>query len=369
MRKSYLRHFQLGICGLLIALSIVSCKKDNNAKPAAAKPQALATIGLYEQLVDTFYRRVYVAISKVGTQNVTYYGVFDTGSTGMTIDANGLIPASMITSSGITVAGDSVNVNGITITNQQAIISYGNATSETQEYGNLAYTTVTIGDQNGSVNTSRIPIFLYYKIKNLQTGKTLPAHSNDVFGVGPGVSFANSSIGSPLSYFKLGANVASGFKLAMFNTSQFTLAGNYVAGLVTIGLTPDDINTGSFIMHPLTYYSQGGYSPDIPATVNYNGKSVAATLLFDTGTPAISTLEDSGALSSALGSLPANSTVSVTTNNGFTYTYTTTGTYNLTQVAKPSVTGDPRTIFGIDFFISNEYLLDYSGHEIGLKNN
>jgi hypothetical protein len=367
MVKNYPKYLPLYLAGLLLLISIASCKKDNKP-PGPAGPTALATIGLYEQLFDTVYRRVYIPVTQVGTTKMTYYSVFDTGSTGMTIDANGLIPASMITNTGIQVAnGDSVTVNGITITSQQSIISFGNASDETQEFGNLAYTTITIGDQNGSINTTRIPIFLYYKIVNKSTGQVFPPHSNDVFGVGPGSSFTNAAIGSPLSYFKLGTNVTNGFKLAKLNNAQFSANGTFVSGLLTIGLTPNDLSSAGFIMHPLTISQQGGYSPDIAATINYNNKNYAATVLFDSGTPSVSILEDNSA--NAAGDLPANSTVTLTTNSGFNYTYTTTGTYNLTTVSRPTVTGDPRTIFGIDFFLSNEFLLDYTNHRIGLKNN
>jgi hypothetical protein len=362
MGKSYSKYFQLFIGGLILSAAITSCKKD-----ATHGPVPLATIGLYEQLADTVNRRIYIPISQVGTTKKIYYSVFDTGSTGMTIDATDLIPASMITSSGIQVAGDSVNVNGITITPQEAVISYGDVGNETQEYGNLAYTTVTMGDQNGSITTKRIPIFLYYKIVNKSTGANYPAHSNDVFGVGPGTSFANTAIASPLSYFSTGNNITSGFKLATLKNAQFTANGSYVSGLLTIGLVPGDLSSAGFVMHPLTFNPQGGYSPDIAATINYNGKSIAATVLFDTGTPSVTIIEDNAA--NAEGNLPANSVVTLTTNNGFNYSYTTNSIYNLTSIGKPSTTGDPRTIFSIDFFESNEYLLNYSGHQIGLKNN
>ena len=331
-------------------------------------PKALCILGLYE-LQSATNRRVFIPITKVGTQSVSYYAVFDTGSSGMTLDASGILPASMITSTGIQVAGDSVNVNGITVTSQEATISYGDATGETQEFGNLAYAPITIGDQNGKITTRRIPFFLYYKILDLTNNKTLAAHSNDVFGVGPGISFANSAIASPLSYFTTSANITNGFKLATFNNNSFSTNGTYVSGLLTIGLVPNDLSSSSgFIMHPLKYNAQGGYSPDIPSTITYNGKNVSGTILFDTGTPSITTVEDSKA-DTAVTSLPPNSNIKITTNNGFTYQYTTTYNYNLTQIANPSVTQDIRTIFSIDFFISNEYLLNYTAHEIGLKNN
>jgi hypothetical protein len=369
MRKIYLSYLPLFVGGLFLLLLAASCKKDRSAPiPVIAAPQPLAKLGLYE--VDSgIYKRIYIPITQIGTQKVTYFGIFDTGSTGMTIDANGILPASMITSSGIQVAGDSVNVNGITVTPLQATLSYGNAQGETQESGNLAYAPVTIGDANGNITTTRIPIFLYYKIQDVTNNVTLPAHSNDVFGVGPGVSDANTAIASPLSYFKTGAGVTSGFKLAALNNGSFTLHGTLVEDLLTIGLVPGDLATSSnFVMHPLSFNSLGAYSPDIAATISYNGQNVAATVLFDTGTPAITLLANSGATANTA-TLPANTVVTITTNNGFMYQYTTGTADNITQVVKPSFTHDPRTIFSLDFFINNEFLMDYKDHQIGLKNN
>jgi hypothetical protein len=367
MKNIYSSYCQL-LASAIIVIFISSCKKDHTPAPASQGPAPLATLGLYE-VDSSIYKRAFIAISQVGTQKVNYYGVFDTGSAGMAIDAQGILPASMITNSGIQVAGDSVTVNGITVTAQVAVMAFGNAQSQTQEYGNLAYTTVKIGDQNGSITTGRIPIFLYYKVVDVITGQKQPPHSNDIFGVGPGVSYANSAIGSPLSYFSPPNGGISGYKLATLSKSGFSFNGTYVASLLTIGLVPDDVSSSSgFVMHQLNYYSQGGYSPDIPSTITYGTQSFAATVLFDTGTPAISLLENSQAPNN-ISTLPDNTPVTLTTNNGFTYQYTTSSTTNVTDVAKPSYTGDPRTIFSINFFTDNEFLVDYKNHRIGLKNN
>jgi hypothetical protein len=291
--------------------------------------------------------------------------VFDTGSSAMTMDADSLIPAAMITSSGITIPGDSLVVNGITVTKQTSTLSYGDATSGTKEYGNLAYAVIIIGDANGSVTTKRIPFFLYYKAVDLKSGKTLDPHENDVFGVGPNTSFGNLAIASPLSYFTTAANVTQGFKLSKFDKASYTAQGTYVTDLLTIGLVPDDLTSAGFVMHPLTHTS-AGYSPNIPATISYNGTTIQGVLLFDTGTPAFANIEDPNATANQT-TLPANSTVSITTTSGFSYQYTTTSDYNLTQIENPSFTRDFRTIFSIDFFNDNEFLLDYTNHKIGLK--
>lgn len=365
MRKSYLMY--MTALAVLSTLFVVSCKKDPQINPIVTEPSNYAKLGLYEQ-ISGINRRIFIACSKLGDQGTVNYGlVFDTGSTGLTIDANGIIPASMITANGFVIPGDSVVVNGITITSQQAVITYGGVSSSISEYGNLAYTTVTIGDGNGKVTTPRIPIFLYYKIVD-NTGKQLAVHAADVFGVGAGVSSTSRKIGSPLSYFKLGDNVASGFRLALLNPSNFNSTATYTPDLLYIGLTPKDLNASNFVMHPLTYNAISGYSSNIASTITYNGQNVPGVVLFDTGTPSTHIIENPAATSNSA-SLPANTTVGITTGQGFNYQYSTASTYNFTTVQNPSYSHDNRTILSINFFLDNEFLLDYTNHRIGLKNN
>lgn len=354
---------------ILIAFAVVlftACKKGGSTDPVPT-PKPLATLGLY-QYTDNTNKRIFIPISQIGSQQVTYFGIFDTGSSGLTMDANGLIPASMITTNGIQFTGDSVNVNGITITNKTARFSYGDATGSTVEYGNLAYAPITIGNSAGTVTTKRIAFFLYYKIVD-GTGKQLSQHSADVFGVGPGngsgISYA--AIESPLNGLTLPTGVTSGFKLAKLS-SAFTTQGDFVRNLLTIGLVPDDIaSTSKFVMHPLSNSSVGGYSPNIPATITYGSTSTPALVLFDTGAPSVSVIENSKE-TKALGQLPANTEVTITTNKGFVYKYVTTSTGNLTQIQNPNISQDYRSILSIDFFVNNEALTNYSGHIIGLKN-
>jgi hypothetical protein len=353
-------------CSVALVMAFSSCKKESSEK-ASTTIKSLATLGLYQYQSGTV-KRIFIPITKVGTQAVTYYSVFDTGSSGMTLDANGILPASMITSSGISFTGDSVVVNGITVTNKTSTMSYGDATSTTKEYGNLAYAPITIGDANGNITTKRIPFFLYYKIMNTTTNTQLPAHAADIFGVAPGTSYASTLIASPLSYFDLDANLTQGFRLAMLNSAAFSTSGTYVAGLLSIGLTPTDVSTETgFIMHPLSTSLFTGYSPNIQSTITYNGTTTTGPVLFDTGNPSVSIIEN--IKENAVGDLPENSTVTITTNRGFTYTYTTTSTSNLTTIQNPNNTQDYRTILSLDFFIRNEYLTDYTNHRIGLKNN
>jgi hypothetical protein len=368
MKKSNQMNLKVWTSIVAVVFFLSACKKNDTSPTLAPVPTPLATLGLY-QYTDGTNKRIFIPISQIGTQKVTYFSIFDTGSSGMTVDANGLLPASMITDSGIQITGDSVNVNGITVTSKTATMEYGDKTGSTKEYGNLAYAPITIGNSAGTVTTKRIAFFLYYKIVD-GTGKVLPQHSADVFGVGPGngngVSYA--AIESPLNGFTFPSGVTSGFKLSKLSSTNFTTKGEFISNLLTLGLVPSDLTASSgFVMHQLTSNRIGGYSPNIPATITYGSTTVAALVLFDTGNPSVSIIENSKE-TQALGRLPANTLVTITTNSGFVYKYTTTTTGNLTQIQNPNISGDFRTIMSLDFFIDNQMLTNYSGHVIGLRN-
>lgn len=374
MKNKYIQ-----LVGLSLITLIISCKKDktsSNTKTVITNPTG-TTIGLFEYKdsvdVNDVYYRIFIPLTKIGTQTVNYDEVFDTGSAGLTLDAQGIIPDSLITNSGFKFKGDSVVINGVTITSTTSVMEYGDATASTNIYGNVAYTNITIGDPTTGVSIKRVPIFLYYKVLDI-TGKDsvkeTTHHSADIFGVSPEYSYASTLIKSPLSYYTPGSGLTNGFKLAKLIKSDFTNNGFYVQNLLTVGLTDADLNSSGFVMHNYTssYTSQDGYSPDIPGQIIYNGNTIAANFLFDTGTPQITIIEDSKA-TQTIGILPAGSTVTLKTQDGFTYTYTTAKTTNVTEVQNPKNTNDYRTIFSLEFFTDNEFLTDYAGRQIGLKNN
>ena len=360
MRCKYILYF----FSCLAFTSFYSCKKEVSKSKTLFLLTNQISVNLYGFSTGTD-KRLLIPVRKVGTRNTNYYSIFDTGSAGMMIDVTDILPASMITSSGIQFSGDSIQIDGITVTAQKLTMNFGNLTGLTKVYGNLGYSSVTVGSTENSLSIKRIPIFLYYKVIDSK-GNQLPAHSNDIFGVGPGVSYANSSIVSPLSYVRFTANLTSGFKLNNLNKLSFTNSGTLVAGLLSIGLTNLDLSTSGFIMHPLRFESRSGFLPNIPATITYNANSVLSDVVFDTGTPSYSIIEDKKA--SGIGILPVNSIVTIVTDRGFKYQYLTSSTQNLTEIQNPNNTGDTRTIFSLDFFIKNEYLMDYQNHQIGLKN-
>jgi hypothetical protein len=371
MKNKYIQKY-LQLLGVIFFIAIVtSCKKDKTKTTATVVNATPVSLGLFEYSDGTNYR-IFIPIQQVGTQTVNDDLVFDTGSAGLTIDAQGIIPDSLITNTGFKFTGDSVVVNGVTITSTQSEMDYGDNTDMTVVKGNVAYANVTLSNNASGITIKRVPFFIYYGAFDVQNGNTanetqLPAHSADIFGVSQEYSYASNLILSPLSYYKPGNGLTNGFKLAELVQSGFTSAGVYEPSILTLGLTQSDLaSTSGFVMHNETYTSTDGYSPDVPGMVTYSGNTISANFLFDTGTPEISIIENQAA---STGILPTGTAITLKTTEGFTYSYTTASTTQITEVENPKVTGDIRTIFSLEFFINNEYLINYTGHQIGLKNN
>jgi len=361
----------LSLLGVIFFIFIASsCKKDKTTT-AAVVDATPVSLGLFEYSDGTYYR-IFIPLTQIGTQVVNYDEVFDTGSAGLAIDAQGILPDSLITKTGFVFSGDSLVVDGITITSTKSEMDYGDNTDETAVKGNVAYANITIGNNANGLVIKRVAFFLYYAIFDIKNGNTanetqLAAHSADIFGVSPEYSYASNLILSPLSYYKPGTGLTSGFKLSKLVSADFTNAGVYEQNVLTLGLTKADLlSTSGFVMHNETYTAVDGYSPDVPGTITYSGNTISANFLFDTGTPEISIIENKLA---STGILPAGTAITLKTTEGFTYSYTTTSTTDVTEVENPNVTGDIRTIFSLEFFINNEYLTNYTGHQIGLKNN
>ncbi len=385
MIKPYVTRFFPLFAIAFLLLFIASCKKDKQTTP----PPVMATpkkVGLYElkqSNSDNSISRVLVmVIPEIGTKklNQSIELVFDTGSGGLVIDANEVLPSSMITPSGFNFTGDSTVVDGITITNQKNTIVFGDDANTTNTvYGNLAYANVTLGDQADNIVVKRIPFFLYYKVVNSGGSSNFDKGDFDVFGVSDqfDITFNNGvSVYSPLNYYEPGTGLTKGFKMPALGTDNFTTSGAYVPGVITLGLTPDDLSSSSgYTMTHLSLQNDGSYSPDIASTVTYNGKQVTNSqnrsqvyVLFDTGTIPYSYIQDySGPNSLTL--VPTNSKVTIKTNSGFNYTYTITDTDYITYVENPNQSREDTTIFGIEFFLENSFLLDYAHHTLGVKNN
>jgi hypothetical protein len=370
-RKYTISGFLFLSIALLLAV-VSSCKKDNNGTNNNTTTTTTPTptqLGLY--LADSSVNKLmFIDVSTVGTQQISDGMVFDTGSGGMVLDAEGILPKSMITSTGFSFTGDSVVYDGITITNDTSHIEYGDdANTSAYVYGNLAYANVVIDQEGGNVTIKRLPFFLYYKAVDGKGNLESP-HEFDVFGVNEeyDVTFKdNNYITSPFTYYTPATGLTKGFKIAPIGSDTFSLDGTYNKNVVTLGLTAADLSSNGFDFTALTSYPDEGYPPIVSGKITYNNKTINSYLLFDSGTEPDNYIEDNTANGSSF--LAANSTVAVSLSSGFNYDFTVTNTDYITYVENPESSDANVSVFSIEYFLKNEYMLDFADHKLGVKNN
>jgi hypothetical protein len=309
----------------------------------------------------------------------------------MTLNAVNVFPTSIVTSGGfIFPAGQvSITYNGITVTNQQGTRAYGGFGGRT-ETGNIGYAQVTFGDADGQLTTDVMPIFLYYAVTETATG--LPANTQPQQGwfgvnaapnsievagsVAPAGGYPVCSQGvvgtcrvvSVFKYLQYGVGVNAGFMLnpGPLQQCDITTSGNCPAvRMLTVGLT--ESIEASFSKVTLGCPPSGYVGPEIiqrylvcdsgipDTTVTITGPATATLnedALFDSGNPANSLYQASGALPSPL---QTGSMVSVATPSGFTYTYEATAS----GVTETSVGSGISTGIGINFFTEHSFFIDF----------
>ena len=366
MKKTNPAQLLLLIPGLLIMLLAASCSKGGKPATPTATPKK---IGFYE--VDSAnVRELQTVISKIGSKAVSFDMIFDTGSGGLVVDAQGVLPASMISANGFVFSGDSTVVDGITLTNQTTVVQYGaDAATLSKVYGNLAYADVTVGDNHGNITVKRLPFFIYYKAVNAND-EVYPAHEFDVLGVSSeyDIYFPNQAyITSPLAYYDPGEGLTRGFKIAALGTSNFSEKGTYAAA-VTVGLTQADLSSEGFNMILLVPINGYGYIPLVPGSISYLNQNFPTEMIFDTGTSPYFFLEDAN-WPYQPGLLGAGSRIDIQTSTGFKYGYLTSANDNLTVIENPNTTRGGVSLISLDFFLYNEYMLDFDNHYLGLKND
>lgn len=342
-----------------------------------------------------------VMITSVGTKTVSMPLGFDTGSAGVTLYAQSIFPASMVTSSGfIFPAGQSsMTYNGITITNLQGTRSYGTV-NKTIEYGNLGFAELTFGDAQGTVTTEVMPVFFFYSVDYATGQGFAPPSWQGWFGVSttngtidvagaiePTGGFdacapqASTScyVVSAIKYLSFGTQVDAGFMLspAPIQTCDITTPGSCSpAPMLTVGLDTESesgFSTTPLICPPTGYVGPAaiaGYpvcQKNIPnIVVTASGASIGTftgDATFDTGTGYQYFSTPSGDVFPD--AVQAGSTITVTTPSGFKFSYTTADTGTATTVVDAGADGN--SIIGAQFFTTNSFLIDFTSSIEGWK--
>lgn len=367
------------ILSLLVFLN--ACRK--NDQPASSGSGADASTIASPVTIDLIPaqnqtpgdRRIYLPIAGIGTSSVSLKTVFDSGSEGLLLSGTSVFTSAYIADTGIVInSPDSAIINGITVTSVKLQTTYGSPPATRTFYGNIAYAQLTLGDQAGTVKTERMPFIIVYKGVDNQTQASVPldASSDGVAGVyssgfDPSVTYVTTRAGikSPFNYFNYTGGLFAGFMLTPLSKIGWSGAGSNqgfpATPLLTIGLS--STTESGFALQSQRLDIGNTFDPDILGTVTYNGSTVPGTnILLDTGTPVGFTIYNASVGNTTI--LAAGLPVQLSTQEGFTWGYSTDSQLFQTTV---TYTGQQRSIFGIDFFLTNFFLLDYTEHYIGLK--
>jgi hypothetical protein len=401
MSRSKVRLFDAkGFVSLAVALTVAACGGGSNGSVPPSPPTPTGTIphsmimDLYPVQSSSTGPRLFVMVTAVGSQAVNMPLAFDTGSAGITLYAEDIFPSTLVSSSGFVIpeGQSSITYNGITVTNQQGVRKYGNATNGRSQTGNIGYATVTFGTADGQLTTQVMPVFLYYLITDNATGNPEPVPiQRGWFGVNSGPGFINVGnsteppggypvcavgtlgscrVASVFKYFSYASGIDAGFMLnpAALQSCDITVADDCTpAPILSIGLTQAEeagFSTSRLICPPSTYVGPSsiqGFAvcqPSIPnTTITLSGPvtgTFTATPLFDTGNPVMVLMDPSS--SSTPSALPAGTMVMLSLPSGFIYNYSTnTQGMGTTMVSTTEMTG-----IGIQFFTTNSFFIDFT---------
>jgi len=314
-------------------------------------------------------------IMKIGSKRVNIKTVFDTGSEGLILDAKSLLPSRMITDKGILLNGQSsFTVNGITITSIKDSASYGMTSGKGRKYfGQIAYSTITIGDQSGNLVTRKMPFLLIYKGINEATGKaaTVDPSVDGIFGVSSSYSSDDDlaakrkEIKSPFAYLNYSDGIYSGFQLEPLSTSDksnsYSGDGVYTAPILKVGLTEE--MEQNYFKTKQNLRKNGHYFASVSGQVVWGDNKIRTTILFDTGTPRGAKIVDRGI--SKTYTISTTEPVKFETVSGFNYNYITDSQQHITTLVPLKKAN--RSVVGLNFFENNYFFSDYTNHTIGLK--
>ncbi|WP_374373184.1 hypothetical protein [Dongia sp.] len=303
-------------------------------------------------------RMLYVKVLTLGQRAVNQPLLFDTGSVGVTIDCDVVLPAKLCSTEGIAVSRET-EVNGITVTTRKIVARYGTY----DEYGHLAFATLEFGSPLRPVKTDRpMPFLIRYKKVRRDTGEIVggPLWPKGIFGISPVGSQADGHLKSVFDFLTFGAGVDRGYVVAPIGT-QWRACTNEAADCpeVTsfeVGIL-DRVRSG-FAARPMRASPSDHFWPliDTCLTIDVDGTPNCLPTLFDTGNSTIVVGGDDRP-PAAIGTL-------------LTVDIPSVATWRITANYDPEIefnaTSDVHVI-GIRYFEKNSLLIDLERDEVGFS--
>jgi len=328
---------------------------------AAAESKTVPLIKLEYPGKPENIRMLYIDVLKLGKRRIAKPLLLDTGSAGVTIQCDVVLPKKLCSHDGIKIDKET-EIDGIRITTEKIVSHYGTY----DEYGNLAYAMMTIGRKGQSVTTSsEIPFLIRYKQVRRSTGEIVggPLWPLGIFGVSPVGGQAQGRLQSPMAAFDVGPGVHRGFYLSPIGTKWRTCTNEQrscpTVDALHVGI-PDTLRK-EFKLSKWRRASDRHNFPTVDTCIAFDSAEACRPTLFDTGN---STIMVAGKSGSSDGSLPVGANVKVSGANF--------GTWDFRTTYRPEVEFYPNldtNIVGIRYFEKNSLLFDLETQEIGFRLN
>jgi len=306
-------------------------------------------------------RMLFVRLLKLGDKKVNQPLLFDTGSSGVTIDCKVVLPKKLCSDDGIKIDKDT-EIDGIVVTTEKVTAVYGGYT----EFGNLAKARLSFGDTKRPAETTEaIAVLIRYKGIRNSDGKVVggPLWPLGTFGVSPvGGIGAGRQITSPMASVALSGELRRGYLLAPIGR-RWKICTNERGDCpairpLQIGLRNQD--KSGFRLQPINRASPAQNFPTLSACVAWQSSQLCAPALFDTGNSTIMVAGTDPAESAT--SLPKGMKVSIYIQGWAQWAFKTE--------YRPEVEFEPHLdhhIVGIRYFEENSLLIDLDSNEIGLR--
>lgn len=305
-------------------------------------------------------RMVHVRVLSVGEHRVDFPLLFDTGSAGMTIDCQLVLPATLCSHDGIKIDRE-VELDGIRVTSQRIVSRYGIY----DEYGNLAFARVAFGDPaQPAITSKQIPILIRYKNVRRATGEIAegPLWPRGMFGVSPIGSQADGELSSPMESVEVPEGMRHGFYLSPIGEDWSTCMNEFdeCPSVDALHIGVDETLRAQFEIVPLAAAKSEHFMPFVDTCVIWPEGKSCHPAIFDTGNSTIMVPMTSRASSTS--ALPPDRPITVNAPKGVSWSFVTRYT--------PEVEFAPDTdinLIGIRFLETNSLLFDLERKEIGFR--
>ena len=305
-------------------------------------------------------RMLYVRVLALGDRQVDVPLLFDTGSVGITMECESILPARYCSADGIKIDGP-LELDGLKVTTQRAVAQYGTY----DEYGNIAYAKVGFGAPGHLIATAEaIPILVRYKQVRRATGEIVggPLWPKGIFGVSPVGFTAGGLLPSPMGAIDVPAGQHKGYRLSPIGT-DWKICTNERGNCpeidaLHVGIAPT-AKTG-FTLAKLKKLPSEHYFPFVETCIAWKQEKVCRPTIYDTGNSTIM----------VAGRPPKGTTAPLPIGTEVAATMPDAEAWRFTVQYLPEVEFNPNMdvhLLGIRYFETNSLLVDLESQEIGLR--